>query len=303
MTGVIDLDLLRVFVSVAESTSFTRTARKLGLPRSAVSRRISRLEQLLGVRLFHRTTRRVGLSTAGAALFERVGPSIASIDEAVRDLPEQDDAPAGLLRITAPVDLATSVLPEVIAQFAIEHPAVSVDVSVSNEMIDLVAEGIDCALRIATHELRDSSLVARRIGELAISVYASPAYLEGRRPIRSPADLTGHEWVVFRRSAPLRITSGKRSVQVDPRGRVETDDMLFAHHAVRRGLGLGALPTYLTDPDVAAGLLVRVLPRWTARSGQLWMVWPGARHVPRKTLAFRDAMVAAVGVTDRRRLP
>ena len=281
-----------MFATAAQESSFTRAASRLGVPRSTVSRRIAQLEQELGVRLFHRTTRRVRLSSAGESLFERVGPSLTSIFDSVEHVAEASPEPAGQLRITAPADLATSLLPPIVASFASSHPAVSVSVSVSNVFVDLVAEGFDCALRISTKNLADSSLVARRVGELKVNVYAAPGYLRERR-VRKPADLERCDWVVFG-SGAVRLTSGGEAATVAPRGRVETDDMLFAREAALCGAGVGVLPEFLVARDVSAGRLVRVLPRWTARSGLLWLVWPGGTYVPRKTLAFCSHLVTAM---------
>lgn len=297
MSETIDLNLLRSFVAVAEAGGFTRAAERLQVPRATVSRRVAQLERNLGVRLFQRTTRSVSLSTAGAALHERVAPSLAALTEAFEGLPEVDDRPAGRLRITAPNDLSTALLPPIVSRFVAEFPAVSVELSVTNSLVDLVAGGFDCALRISTRRLTDSSLVAKRIGELPVHLFASKDYLAERAEPRRVTDLAKHACVVVTLQQPLRLENESKRTTVELRGRIETDDMLFAHQAVRQGLGVGALPAFLAAPDVATGRLRRVLPRWRARSGQLWMLWPGGRYVPQKTRRFCDTLEASLGAT------
>ena len=292
MNETIDLNLIRAFATVAAAGSFTRAAERLAMPRATISRRVAQLERDLGVRLFQRTTRRVSLSTAGDALHRRLVTPLASIDDALRGVPELEAQPAGRLRITAPADVATAILPPIIAAFTRDHPAVSVDVHVTNAFVDLVAGGFDCALRATTRRLSDSSLVARKLGELPVKLYASPSYLTGRR-VRS-VDLEKYDWVVVAAQRPLNISRARHHKRIDVRGPIETDDMLFAHQATLQGAGIAALPAFLVARDVAAGRLVNVLPQWRAASGQLWMLWPGGKHLPLKTRAFGSAVAAAL---------
>ena len=166
--------------------------------------------------------------------------------------------------------------------------------SVTNAFVDLVAGGFDCALRASARKLADSSLVARKLGELPLGVFAAPRYLEGAPRIRRPADLPKHPWVITGSLRRVRLTRGDREELIEVDGRIETDDMVYAHQAVLQGAGIGALPVYLTRQSVAEGRLKRVLPRWNAAKGKLWMLWPGGRHVPLKTRAFGDAVAAAL---------
>ena len=165
-----NLDALATFVHVVGGASFTAAAKKLGVPTSTVSREIARLEETLGTRLLHRTTRKVALTSAGAKLYERVLPHVAALREAAR-VPEQDARPAGSLRITVPNDLGTSYFAEVVAEFLALHPQVQIEVHLTARQVDVVAEGIDLALRIG--KMKDATLVARRIGNLDAYLFAS----------------------------------------------------------------------------------------------------------------------------------
>ena len=285
-----DLDRLAIFEAVARTASFSAAARQLGMPKSSVSRSLSRLEAELGVQLLFRTTRQVSPSAAGKALYDRVAPLLQSVQAALGELPEREEQPSGELRVTAPVDLGVLFLAEVMTRYTARYPAVSVDLHLSGRVVDLVAEGFDVALRAAT-SLKDSTLVVRKAAPILAQLFASPLYLARRGTPRAEADLAGHDWVLFR-SGPqkLRLT-GPRQAPPAPRARIVCDDLLFARDAVRAGAGLALLPTFVAEPDVAAGALVRVLPRYERHSATLYIVTPAARHVPRKVTAFRDLVL------------
>lgn len=295
MNGTTDLNLLRAFVAVAETASFSKAAGRMDAPKSTVSRAVKKLEEELGVRLLHRTTRSVALSTAGEAFYERVAPRLRDLEGALVDLPEQDEEPTGELRVTASVDFGSVVLADVAAKFVARHPGVRIDMHLSNAFVDLVAEGFDLAFRISGKRLQDSSLHARRVAPLPLQLFASPGYLAKRGAPRTPADLDDHEWIEFGVSrAPLLLAGPGRTVKVQRRGRVRGDDMSFVREAVRAGAGVGMLPLFLVEHDVAAGALVRVLPKWTVAGGDLWIVHPGGARPPKKLVAFRDFAVDAL---------
>ena len=278
-----DLNLLPVFVTVAEVASFSAAAAKLEVKRSSVSRSIAALERSLGVRLFNRTTRQVSLTTAGAALHARLAPQLAALKQSVGTLPEQEELPSGELRITAPVDLGVIVLPGIVASFSTRYPGVRIDVRLSNHVVDVVAEGFDAALRLIVGKLADSTLVARRLTEIQIQVFASPTYLARIGAPRTPADTADHRWIYHRGLPPPKAFPVAR----DP-AQLVGDDILFVHQAARAGAGLAILPAFVARDDVASGALVRVLPHVSMSSGQLYFVHPSTKHLPRKVTAFRD---------------
>lgn len=281
-----DLNLLSLFVEVARTASFTTAGVRLGLPRSSVSRSIAQLESDLGVPLFNRTTRKVSLSTAGAALYERVSPQLQELRKAIGSLPEREEEPSGELLITAPTDIGVAFLPEAIAAFRLRFPAVSIDARLTPRRVDLVAEGFDLALRVSLRPLADSSLVARKLSELEMALYASPSYLARRGSIRSPEDTQDHEWVYFR-TAPALPPFPK----VVRRSGITGDDLLFVHASIRAGMGIGFLPSFLAREDVASGHLVQLLPRHIVKTGTLYFVYPKGNTVPRKVTAFRNFLL------------
>jgi DNA-binding transcriptional LysR family regulator len=289
-----DLNLLTVFEAVARTASFSAAARELGLPKSSVSRAVAALEKELGLQLLFRTTRQVSPTAAGTALYDRVTPLLRSVRSVLGELPEREEEPSGPLRVTAPVDLGVLFLAEVVTRYTARHPAVSVDLHLTGRVVDLVGEGFDVALRVAT-KLRDSTLVVRRAAPIVTQLFASPVYLARRGAPRSEADLEAHEWVVFR-SGPQRLRVAAPPVSgAAPRGRIVCDDLLFVRDAVRAGAGIGLLPTFVAEADVVAGTLVRVLPRFERPAGWLHVVTPAAKHVPRKVTAFRELVVEILG--------
>ncbi|MBX3261822.1 MAG: LysR family transcriptional regulator [Labilithrix sp.] len=285
------LDDLAVFVAVGETLGISAAAARLRVPKSSVSRALARLEDAMGARLVHRTTRRLSLSTAGAELLERAGPMVATLGETLRAAHEAEEAPAGRLRITCTVDFGATVLAEIVTRFMARHPRVEVDVVLSNSVVDLVRHGVDLAIRFSPKRLRDSSLVAKRIGSLTTMLVASPAYLKRRGAPRSPRDLAEHDWVTYSGVASIVLEAPEGAASLAARGRLRCDDMFFARAASRAGAGIVALPAFLAEEDVAAGLLVPVLPRWRASRGAMWLVSPASRNVPAKVTAFSAFLV------------
>jgi DNA-binding transcriptional LysR family regulator len=278
-----DLNLLEAFVTVVELRSFSDAAAKLGVQRSSVSRSIAALEDQLGVQLFARTTRSVAPTSAGATLYAKVRPQLSSLHEALVALPEREEAPSGMLRLTAPNDIGATILPEIIAGFLARHPAVTIELSLGNSQVDIVTEGFDAAVRAAPAKRKDSSLVSKKLSDLDLHLFASPTYLAAHGTPRKIEDVREHEWVSFRcRPMPAPLPKSLRPA------RVSADDMLFARGACVAGLGLAMLPSFTARDEVAAGRLVRVLPKVELTKGALYLVHAPSQHVPRKVTAFRD---------------
>lgn len=290
--GTVDLNDLSVFVSIVESGSFTQAASRLSLPKSSVSRAVTRLEEAVGVPVLLRTTRKVTLSTTGKALYEKVQAQIASLRQSAAEMPELKEAPSGRLRVTAVLSIEV-FLAEVVTCFVNRYPDVEIDLHLTNQYVDLFAEGIDLALRFAMKPLKDSTLTARKLSPSTVEIYAAPSYLARRGVPRTPRDLDQHEWVVYNRATELRLEGGGRPAVVVTRGRVVSDDFSFSKQAIMSGCGVGYLAPFAAQADVAAGRLVRVLPQWHCPISNLWAVWPG-RRLPRKASAFLELVVDAL---------
>ena len=294
MADSVPMDLLEQFVALAETRSFSIAARKLGVTKGTVSRGLARLEDQLGNELVHRTTRQVSLSTAGQALYERVAPHLSALKQAVCSLPELEEQPSGELRITAPTDFGIEILPEVIAGFALRYPAIQVDAHITNRVVDLVGEGFDLAIRaISRFPLRDSAMVARPLARVEMQFYAAPTYVARRGSPRAVTD-GDHDWVV------LGQARQRNALPKGVRPRVVGDDFFFIRELLRHGGGVGMLPTFLADPYVVRGDLVRVLPSFRQRGqGKLMVMYPSARRIARKVDAFRDHLVETLAASSR----
>lgn len=276
-----DLNLLALFVQVADSKGFTAAARELGVKRSALSRSVAKLERELGVQLFHRTTRSVALSSAGEALYARVASQVGSLLGAVEDIPERREKPSGHLRITMPHDLAAGVFPPLLAGFNRRYPQIRLDVRVTNRTVDLVAEGFDAAVRPGPAQLPESSLRVTRLGQAEASFYASPAYLARAGTPRSMEEASAHDWI-----------SGPGRWQLPSLPVLEVDDMLVVRGAVLEHIGLGALPSFLAREDVILGRLVRLPFDGLDPVGFLYLLTPPGDHVPRKRQVFREYVMS-----------
>ncbi len=285
-----DLENVQVFVRVVQAKSFTEAGKQLGLPKSTISRRVSRLEDDLGVRLLQRTTRKLALTEAGSAFFEQVAPALEAVRSATAWVGEMQSIPRGTIRVTAPFDFGTHFLSRIAAEFSAEYPEIRVEVSLSERMVDLISEGFDLAFRGG--RLEDSSLVARPLGKGKAWVIASPDYLAARGIPKHPRDLAGHECILFRASFgadrwTLEGPDGATET-VSVRGRVTSDEFGFVKSMVAGGHGIGCVPWMLCEPDLSSGRLVRILSPWGVPGGQMHLVYPSAEHLPQRVVLFRD---------------
>jgi len=290
-----DWNEVAVFTRVVDAGSFTKAAEQLGVPKSTVSRRVSRLEQALGVRLLQRTTRRLSLTDAGAAYYDRVSEAFVHLEEASAVVSDLQGAPRGLLRVTAPPDLG-NLLGETLVEFRRSYPDIRVELSLTGRLVDLVGEGFDVAMRGG--KLQDSSLVAKKLGEMSEIVVAAPRYLEGRRPPETPEDLPQHAVVVFRGRDghvewTLQRADGARAT-VPLRGELGGDEYGFVRAATIAGAGVALLPYFHASRALEDGRLVRLLPGWEQRGASLHLVFPSGRHLPRKVQAFKDFVAERV---------
>jgi DNA-binding transcriptional LysR family regulator len=288
-----DLNHIMTFVRVVETQSFTAAAQALGVPKSSVSRSLSRLEDELGTRLLQRTTRKLSLTQAGNAYYARVQKLMSGIDEANAEVSELGQDPRGVVRITAPVDIGVSVLADILTEFAQLHPKIIVELVLTSRVVSLVEEGFDMALRAG--KLADSSLVARKIATTELGVYASKAYLKKHGEPEHPRDLVNHACVLFRgvRGKTTWTLAGKDGEHaVEVHGTVSADDMAFLQRVARAGVGLALLPIFTCDEEPKIHGLVRVLPDYTSVGAALHLVTPSAQYVPARVAVLRDFIIA-----------
>lgn len=295
-----DFNRIAVFVRVVDERGFTAAARALGLPKSSVSRSVALLEEALGARLLHRSTRSMKLTEAGTAFYEQASRGLAGVEDASARVADLQSVVRGTIRITAPVDVGVAILEPVIARFVRRHPAVHFDVVLTGRVVDLVEESFDLALRAGP--LRDGALFARKLGQIESALHASPRYLERAGIPASIDDLAHHQCILFRATRgrttwTLRGPAGDESVEV--RGPIAVDELSFARRAVLEGVGVGLLPTFLCIREVERGRLVRLLPTHVAPGSQLNLVYPSAKYLPHRVGVFRDFLAAKLALRLR----
>ncbi|MBL8483492.1 MAG: LysR family transcriptional regulator [Rhodocyclaceae bacterium] len=287
-------DDLLLFARVAEAGSFTRAADRLKLPKSTVSRRVASLEAQLGERLLQRTTRRLALTEFGLALLEHARQVAEQTDAACALAQYRQVEPNGRLRISMPADFASWLLADMLAQFVERHPQVSVDVDLSPRRVDLVAENFDLAVRMGALP-EDSGLVARRLCQMNVSLYAGTAYLARHGAPERPDDLSRHAALQLLDQRGERVawtlSNGSEQWTGTPQGMIAVNSVGMQLRLAQAGAGLALLTDrYVAAAGAQAGL-VRVLPAWHAPPVVAWAVLPGRRLMAAKTRAFLDTLV------------
>lgn len=284
-----------MFVRVVDRGGFAAAARELGVPTSTVSRTIARLEASTGTRLLQRTPRSVHATSEGRAIYASVSDAVSTLERAARVLEPATKQPKGILRVTAPTDIGSSFLADIVVAFSERHPLVQIELALTNRAVNLVSEGFDVAVRAAVR-LTDSTLVAKKLGSLEHALYASPRYVERHGMPASPSELRDHRCIVFRAkdfSKTWKLERGHESVDVVVGARIGGDDFGCLRAAVLAGGGIALMPRIVCAKDEAAGRLVRVLPGFVAKGAELFVLYPSAAHVPARVAAFRDSVVAA----------
>ncbi|HWT57278.1 MAG TPA: LysR family transcriptional regulator [Rhizobium sp.] len=289
-----DFEGLAMFAKVAEERSFARAAQTLGVSVPTVSRAVSRLEQRLGARLFNRTSRQLALTDFGLRLVESAARIYAEAEMAEDAARELATRPKGLIRLAAPMDFGTRWLAPILPDFFELFPEISIDLHMSDAVVDIVGDGFDAALRIAV--LPDSSLVARRLAPVDRFILAAPAYLERYGVPKHPRELTARHCLGYANRARqdvwrLRNSEGKEEVIV-PNGSLRATNSQTLVPMALRGLGIIELPEFLAHDYLVDGQLTPILPDWTLPTGALYFVTPSARSRPAKVEVLADFMLA-----------
>lgn len=290
------LDEIVAFTTAARRQGFARAAKELGLDPSLLSRRIRRLEEALGVRLFVRTTRKISLTEAGERYLSRVGDVLEQLEAAGREAAELAAQPQGVLRVSLPISFGQRVVAPMVAGFVEAHPRIHLDLSFTNRRVDLVAEGYDLAIRMGIP--RSSSLSMRRIGSYQEILIAASAYLSRMGEPRTPADLAGHRCLNFTGNAhwpDWHLSDGDTTVRLRPEGPVTSDSSEVLITAAIDGCGIALTPDWMAVDALEAGTLVRILPHWRGVSaGLIQGLLPPGRMLPAKTRVFLDYVASAL---------
>lgn len=287
---------MRVFAAVVDAGSFVGAADQLSMSKAAVSRHISELEQRLGVRLLHRTTRRLSLTQEGEVFDARCRDILATIEESEAEVTTRTGEVTGLLKISVPLSFGVKHLAPLWPQFMASHPDVKLDVSLTDRVVDLVDEGLDLAIRIA--QLADSSLVSRKLAATRLILCASQEYLRRREPLQTPSDIEHHDVVGYTLSTGNEWTfegpdQQQQSVRITPRLRANNGDTCVT--AALSGAGIILQPTFLVSDHLEAGTLVELLPDYRSIELGVFAVFPTRKFVLPKVRRLIEFLADALG--------
>jgi DNA-binding transcriptional LysR family regulator len=286
-----DLEDLRTFVEVADAGGVSPAARRLGVSKSIVSRRLFRLEAELGIQLLARTTRGAALTEAGVTFREHAARVCAEIDSARETILPAGEL-RGRLRIAAPLTFGPTLLAPVFAELARRHTLVHVHVCYSDRFVDLVGEGFDCAVRVGY--LSDSNLLARLVGPIDGTLVASPDYIRENGAPETPDEILAHQ-ALMQGTETWQFIDGDKTISVHPQGRFKADNGTALAVAAVAGLGIAWLPACLVEDDLASGALVPVMTRYPPPTAGLFVVRPPGHYPERKVRTLTELLIEQFG--------
>lgn len=283
---------LEAFFAVVETGSLTSAAKTLSLPKSTISRRLARLESDLGATLLLRTPRSIQITETGELLHRQGSPALSYLDEVERMVLDRAAEPSGLLRVSAPPDLAGVHLGALCARFGRRYPEVRLSIVATGTFSSLISDGYDVALRIHTDALDSvASLRVRRLARVEVALYAAPSYVEQEGLPRNPRQLAQHTLLgmaAFPGSWTLTHVRRGTTFEITEQPNLVSNDHLLLRDAALAGAGVAALPSFVAEPRVRQGHLRRVLPAWAVQTAVLSAVWPTTHHTSPRVRAFLD---------------
>jgi DNA-binding transcriptional LysR family regulator len=286
---------MRVFAAVVDAGSFVAASEALNMSKAAVSRIVSELELRLGVRVLHRTTRRISLTTEGEIFLVRCRELLAGVDEAEAEITARSGQAVGLLKVSAPFSFGVLRLAPLWGKFLDAHPGLQLEITLSDRFVDLVDEGIDVAVRIA--RMQSSSIVSRQLSSTRMILCASPRYLKKRGKPSHPSDLAGHTVLAYSLLAAGNMwefqgPEGPVSVNVKPRIHTNSGDTCRAAALAHQGIILQ--PSFLVGDDLAAGTLVELMPEYRSHELGIHAIYPSRKHLPPKVRLLIDYLAHAL---------
>lgn len=298
-----NLNGIAAFVHAAQTCSYVAAGRRLGVSASAVGKSVARLEEKLGVRLLNRSTRRISLSNEGALFYERCQRILADIEDAEAELSHLAEAPRGKLRVSLPVIGYRIILP-LLAEFTRKYPEIELDLDFNDRLVDVVAEGIDVAVRSGT--LTDSRLMARELGPFAFAIVGSPAYFARHSVPDTPRALESHACVRYKFPSTgklqdwvVALDEGEGGPELRLRTALTCNNIEALIGAASQGVGLAYLPDFIVRDAIARGELQAVLQPYLRTSSKFWVLWPSSRHLSPRLRVFVDFLCAHLQFSGR----
>jgi DNA-binding transcriptional LysR family regulator len=283
----LDIEDLQTFVAVADAGGVSAAARRLGVSKSIVSRRLFRVEAELGVQLLARTTRGAALTEAGITFREHAARASAEIDTARETILPTGDL-RGRLRVAMPLSFGPTHFAPVLAEMAHQHPQLQIHTVYSDRFVDLIAEGFDCAIRVGY--LQDSNLIAKRVGPIYGKLVASPDYIKTRGSPQAPDELVTHQ-ALMQGTEAWQFMNGEKIITVQPQGRFKADNATALAAAAVAGLGIAWLPDCITYEHVASGALVPIMTRYPPPTAGAYVVRPPGEHPVRKVRILTEMLI------------
>jgi LysR family transcriptional regulator, regulator for bpeEF and oprC len=286
------IQAMRIFVRVVEAGTFTRAADSLSLPKATVTKHVQALEERLRVKLLNRTTRRVTVTPDGAAYYDRTVRLLTDLDDIEASMTNARANPRGRLRIDVGTSVAQLLIIPNLAEFHARYPDIQVDLGVSDRIVDLIGDNVDCVIRGG--ELSDQSLVARRVGNLEFITVASPDYLARKGTPTHPLEIEEkHASVIYfspqsGRHYPLEFVKGSESIDITGPYQLSVNEANAYVTSVLAGLGIGQITSYQAQQHLQNGALVQLMPEWTQPPLPVYVVYPPNRHLSAKVRAFVD---------------
>ena len=290
------MSVIPIFVAVIEHKGFSAAAEHLGLTKSAISKRISQLEEQLGAKLLHRTTRKLSLTEAGEQYYVHALKALEAAQNAIDCVAQLQGEPQGKLRIHAPMSFGHLHVSPLIPEFLARYPKISVDLILDDKNANLVAEGIDVAIQSGS--LPDSSLLARKLAPGNSVVCASPAYIKKYGQPHHPTDLKQHNCLLFSYSnnaSQWSFTNGKEHYQVEVSGNYQVNNSEALKQALLKGCGVARLPTFIAGEDIKAGKLVNLFPSYKMPHKDIHALYVARQYLPEKVRVFLDFTIEYFG--------
>ncbi|WP_444897155.1 LysR family transcriptional regulator [Microbulbifer sp. SSSA005] len=285
-----------IFVTVAETGGFSPAAKLLGISKSAVSKRVTQLELQLGVKLLHRTTRKLSLTEAGEHFYEHARVAYKSAKDAQDAVMQLQGEPRGRLRINAPMSFGRLHLAPLIPVFMKRYPEISIDMVLDDKVVDLVGEGFDIAIRGG--DLPDTSLIARKLAPLKSVLCASPAYLKEFGEPTELEQLSAHNCLIFTYSRDVKewgFIKDNHLHTIEVKGNYQVNNSEALREALLQGVGIGRLPTFVAGPDIEAGKLIPLFEEYQMPAKSIYAVFPERQFMPAKVRAFIDFAIEYFG--------
>jgi DNA-binding transcriptional LysR family regulator len=300
MSKLPDMEAMAIFAKIVENRGISAAAADLGLSAPTISKALARLEQRIGCRLLNRTSRRLALTDAGRQLADRAARLLADAEAAETALAAQSATPRGTVRLAAPMSFGIQEVAPILPEFLTLYPDVSIDLHLSDALVDVIGDGFDIVLRIGS--LPDSSLLARRLAPVPRVTVAAPSYLDRRGRPSHPADLAGHDcfgYAYLRTRDVWQFSNDARdSVSVKPTGRLGVNNGDAILPAAIAGLGIAALPGFLAREALADGRLEQIMPDWHAAEANLYLLTPPSGPLPARVRVLSDFFVRHLSQWD-----